>query len=303
MPSPEIGAPEILDIEEIRCQLETQFFGVGERLLYLPTVDSTNTRAMQLAHKRPQEGVVILTDSQTAGKGRLGRRWVDVSGRNVLCSTLLRPVFPPYLLVMLASLAVVDAISETCAVSTSIKWPNDVLIGNRKVAGILIETSHDAGGQLIAILGIGVNVNGTVQDLVVLSAAGVSSVDMQPLQQNPVPLSTLATTLEIASGHYVSREKFIAHLLRNIEDAYLALQQEARDIFATTITSTPVARTIRERWRTHLSTFGRAIEVRQGNTVVSGIAEDVDETGELLLRNHSGEVVTITWGDVGYSAG
>ena len=306
VPSPEIGAPEILDIEEIRRQLvrlETKFFGVGKRLVYLPTVDSTNTRAMQLAHERPLEGVVVLTDSQTAGKGRLGRRWVDVSGHNVLCSTLLRPVFPPYLLVMLASLAVVDAISETCGVSASIKWPNDVLIGNRKVAGILIETSHDTDGQLIAIAGIGVNVNGTLQDLAVLSPTGISSVGIQSSGQTPVPLSALATTLELASGHSVSREILIAHLLRDIEDAYLALQHEARSTFTTSITTTPVARSIRERWRTHLSTLGRAIEVRQGNTVISGIAEDVDETGELLLRNHSGVVVTITWGDVGYSTG
>lgn len=300
VPSPEIRA---LDIEELRRQLETQFFGVGDRLLYLPTVDSTNIRAMQLAHQRPQEGVVVLTDSQTAGKGRLGRRWVDMFGRNVLCSTLLRPLFPPYLLVMLASLAVVDAISETCAVSASIKWPNDVLIGNRKVAGTLIETSHDTSGQLIAILGIGVNVNGTVQDLANLYPIVVSSVsaNMQSSQQAQVPLSVIATTLEIACGQYVSRETFIAHLLRYIEAVYLALQHEPRN--SVTTTNTPVARALRERWRTHLSTLGRAIEVRQGDTIVSGIVEDVDETGELLLRTHSGKVVTITWGDVGYSAG
>jgi len=297
VPSLEIRA---LDIEKLQRQLETQFFGVGDRLLYLPTVDSTNIRAMQLAHQRPQEGVVVLTDSQTAGKGRLGRRWVDVFGRNVLCSTLLRPLFPPYLLVMLASLAVVDAISETCAVSASIKWPNDVLIGNRKVAGTLIETSHDASGQLIAILGIGVNVNGTVQDLANLYPVAVSA-SMQSSQQAQVPLSVIATTLEIACGRYVSRETFIAHLLRYIEAVYLALQHETRN--SVTTTHTPVARALRERWRTHLSTLGRAIEVRQGDTIVSGIAEDVDETGELLLRTHSGKVVTITWGDVGYSAG
>jgi len=297
VPSPEIRA---LDIEELQRQLETQFFGVGDRLLYLPTVDSTNIRAMQLAHQRPQEGVVVLTDSQTAGKGRLGRRWVDVFGRNVLCSTLLRPLFPPYLLVMLASLAVVDAISETCAVSASVKWPNDVLIGNRKVAGTLIETSHDASGQLIAILGIGVNVNGTVQDLANLYPVAVSA-SMQSSQRAQVPLSVIATTLEIACGRYVSRETFIAHLLRYIEAVYLALQHETRN--SVTTTHTPVARALRERWRTHLSTLGRAIEVRQGDTIVSGIAEDVDETGELLLRTHSGKVVTITWGDVGYSAG
>jgi len=98
---------EILDVEGIQRQLETQFFGIGDKLLYLPTVTSTNTLAMQLAHERPEEGVVVLTDSQTAGKGRQGRRWVDVPGCNVLSSTLLRPLFPPHLLVMIASLAVV----------------------------------------------------------------------------------------------------------------------------------------------------------------------------------------------------
>src|SRR5438270_13855026 len=164
---------EKLDVEGIQRQLETQFFGIGDKLLYLPTVTSTNTLAMQLAFEQPEEGVVVLTDSQTAGKGRLGRRWVDMYGCNVLSSTLLRPLFPPHFLVMIASLAIVDAIAETCGVSATIKWPNDVLVGKRKVAGILIETSHvlrgtvEQGhvGQLVAILGIGVNVNGSIQDI------------------------------------------------------------------------------------------------------------------------------------------
>src|SRR5713226_947941 len=147
-----------LDIEALARHLDTQYFGRRDRLLYLPTVDSTNTLAMQLAHERPEEGLVVLTDSQTAGKGRQGRRWVDVPGCNVLTSTLLRPLFPPHLLVMIASLAVVDTIAEICGLTSTIKWPNDVLIGDRKVAGILIETSHDRSGQLVAIMGIGVNV-------------------------------------------------------------------------------------------------------------------------------------------------
>lgn len=283
-----------LDTEKLQHLLDTQFFGVGDRLVYLPSVDSTNSRAMQLAHEGSQEGVVVLTDSQTAGKGRLGRRWVDVSGRNVLCSTLLRPLFPPYLLVMLASLAVVDVISETCGVSASIKWPNDVLIEASKVAGILIETSHDTDGRLVAIVGIGVNVNGTVQDLASQPMTSTSSVAS-------VPLSSTATTLETACGQSISREVFIAHLLRHIETMYVALQREA--MAPSGIADMPVARSTRERWRSQLSTLGRAIEVRQGDTLVKGIAEDVNETGELLLRVHSGAFVTITWGDVGYPAG
>src|SRR5713226_4744841 len=154
-----------LDIEALARHLDTQYFGRRDRLLYLPTVDSTNTLAMQLAHERPEEGLVVLTDSQTAGKGRHGRRWIDMPGCNVLSSILLRPLFPAHLLIMVASLAVVDSIAETCGVSTTIKWPNDVLIGERKVAGILIETTHDLEGRMVAVLGIGINVNGRIEDL------------------------------------------------------------------------------------------------------------------------------------------
>lgn len=275
-----------IDIEALRRALVTQFFGIGNRLLYLPTVESTNTLAMQLADEQPEEGLVVLTDSQTAGKGRQGRRWVDVPGRNVLLSLLLRPLFPPHLLVMIASLAVVDAVTETCRVSANIKWPNDVLIEDRKVAGILIETSHDPGGHMIAVLGIGVNVNGHVQDL--------SEAD--PAQ---APLVSAATTLETECGQAVSREVFIAHLLQHLEEDYLALQQEAAGTFTVgTLASTPYSRLIRERWRVQLSTLGRTIRVHQGVSIVSGIAEDVDDDGELLLRRHSGELVKITWGIV-----
>jgi len=297
-----------LDVEQIQRQLETRFFGIEDKLIYLPIVDSTNVIAMQLASKRPDEGVVVLTDSQTAGKGRLGRRWVDVFGCNVLSSTLLRPLFPLHFLVMIASLAVVDAIAETCGSFATIKWPNDVLIGDRKVAGILIETSHDRSGQLVAIMGIGVNVNGHIQN----APVGVSLVtslssdegDAQQAIQNPkteqAQLLATATTLETTCGHVVSREALIAHLLRHIETEYLALQQEVKEPFSMALANVPASHSVRERWRSQLSTLGRPIAVRQGETVIDGIAEDVNENGELLLRRHSSELISITWGDVGY---
>ena len=275
-----------LDIAKIQCQLETRFFGKGDKLFYLPVVDSTNSRAMQLAHEQSEEGVVVLTDSQTAGKGRLGRQWVDVAGCNVLSSTLLRPLFPPHLLVMIGPLAVVSAITNTCGVSATIKWPNDVLIGDRKVAGILIETTHDRFGQLVAILGIGVNVKGHSEDLPTLDQARAAQYSG-------------ATTLETACGHEVSRELFIAHMLQSIEADYLVLQQMVTEHSAQELERE--VRSLRERWRQQLSTLGRSIQVRQGDTVLDGIAEDVDDNGELLLRRHSGELVSISWGDVGYT--
>ncbi len=281
----------LLAVEQIREQLGTAYFGVGKRLVFLPSVDSTNTFAMNLARTGSEEGVVVLTDSQTAGKGRQGRHWIDQPGFNAISSTIMRPLFPPYLLVMLASLAVIDAIAETCGVAASIKWPNDILIGTRKVAGILIETSYDAHGRLVAVLGIGVNVNGQITQLV------GNIPDAPETAQRELPtLLQAATTLEAECGYPVSRETFLVHLLRHIETSYLALQQEAQT--SEVFTSASSSRLLRARWRQHLSTLGRTIEIRQGQTILSGVAEDVNENGELLLRSHSEKRVSITWGDV-----
>ena len=149
-----------LSIETLQQQLDTAFFGRGGRLRYVPILDSTNTVAMKLVQEgNTGEGFVVLTDSQTAGRGRLGRQWVDLFGYNILSSTVLLPRFPLSLLVMLASLAVVDTIEAACHTTATIKWPNDVLIGERKVAGILIETTHNRTGQRVAVMGIGINVH------------------------------------------------------------------------------------------------------------------------------------------------
>ena len=283
---------DALDIDALSRSLETEYFGRRDRLLYLPTVVSTNTLAMQMARERPDEGLVVLTDSQTAGKGRQGRRWVDVPGCNVLMSIVLRPSFPPHLLVMLASLAVVDAITTVCQgqAQAVIKWPNDVLITERKVAGILIETSHDAQGQMLAVIGIGMNVNGRIEEVAHFLGEQASNV-------------TQATTLETVCGHPVQREMMIASMLRSVEDAYLALQQETTGVLSATTAHTLPSRLLREKWRDRLATLGRAITVRQGNFTISGVAEDVNENGELLLRNHSGELISITWGSVDYPTG
>ncbi|MGZ3644905.1 MAG: biotin--[acetyl-CoA-carboxylase] ligase [Ktedonobacteraceae bacterium] len=277
-----------LNLEALQRNLLTEYFGVGDRLLYLSTVESTNTLAMQLAYEGPEEGLVILTESQTAGKGRRGRRWVDVPGCNVLMSIVFRPLFPPHILVMITSLAVVDAIADICQVVASIKWPNDVIIEDHKVAGILIETSHGSDGKMVAVAGIGVNVNSSVEELAQHST----------LQ---IPLTSIATTLETACGHKVSREIFITYLLQHIEKSYFALQQEISVLSDVEgVDKKPFTRFIWERWRSQLVTLGRTVKVQQGNSAISGIAEDVDESGELLLRRHSGKLVRITWGDVEY---
>jgi BirA family biotin operon repressor/biotin-[acetyl-CoA-carboxylase] ligase len=283
--------PTHLNTQQVLGLLDTEFIGKADRFVFLPIVDSTNTLAMKLAQQGSEEGVVVLTDSQKAGKGRQGRRWVDRAGCNVLLSLLLHPLFPPHLLVMVASLAVVDTITTISGIAATIKWPNDVLIGERKVAGILIETSHDLSGRLVTIVGIGVNVNGHISNYA--DQVSDSSLSAQWLSEK-------ATTLAQECGHELSREAFIAHLLLHIERSYLALQQEARITrTANTTPSISASRLIREKWSNRLSTLGRAIQVRQGDTLLSGVAEGVNENGELLLRSYSGERISITWGDIG----
>lgn len=289
-----------LNIDELRHCLETHLLGVEDKLYYQPTVDSTNTIAMHFAHDRSDEGMVVLADSQTAGKGRQGRRWVDVFGCNVLSSTLLRPVFPPRFLVMIASLAVVDAIAATCGLTATIKWPNDVLIEDKKVAGILIETSHDRSGQLIAVIGIGINVNGHVPAVPVansLITALPATTGNAANEQRSAPPLPVATTLEAECGYSVGRERLIAHLLQRLEQEYLVLQQETVEVFSG---DNPTARSLWRRWRSQLSTPGRSVTVRQGEQIIQGVAEDVDSDGELILRDGTGKLTTITWGDVGY---
>lgn len=281
---------DCLDVDLLHILLGTQLVGAGDRLLYVPEVESTNTLAMRLAHERPEEGLVVLTDSQTAGRGRQSRRWIDTPRCNVLSSTVLLPQFPPHLLVMVASLAVIEAIVQTCGVQATIKWPNDVLIGDRKVCGVLIETSHASNGRLIAILGIGINANGYL----------LGRVEQKGVE---VELSAIATTLEIACGQPVSREELIAHLLLAIEKDYLALQREAKEPPVATSSVGSVARLLRERWQNGLSTLGRTVKVHQGDSLIEGIAEAVDINGELLLRRSSGELVCITWGVVEHFPG
>lgn len=287
----ETTTSRLFDVERFRHLLTTYIFGRDQRFIFIPTIDSTNTLAMQLARQGSEEGVVVLTDSQTAGKGRQGRHWVDVAGCNALSSTILRPLFPAYLLVMMAALAVVDAIGATSEAAPTIKWPNDVLIGSRKVAGILVETSHDRSGRLVAIVGIGVNVNGQITQF-------VEKEQEQP--QINTRLAERMITLQEVCGRPISREMLMAHLLQHLETNYFALQQEAQEPVAKA--SGAVSRLLREQWRTHLSTLGRTVEVQQGENVLSGVAEDVNEHGELLLRTHSNQLVCITWGDVGHLA-
>lgn len=236
---------------------------LGHPFLYFPAIGSTNTYAAELAREGAAEGTLVTTDDQTAGRGRIGRVWRSLPGQQLAVSLILRPSFAPHLLMMASALAVAEAIEEVAGVGVAIKWPNDVRIAGRKVCGILIETSAE-----FAIVGIGINVNGTLAD--------------------DAELATRATTLAEAAGRPIAREALLVALLLRLDTLYAELQAGGD----------AAGRTVRERWRARLETLGQVVRIQQGEQAVEGVAQDVNGDGALLLRGADGSLRTVTWGDV-----
>jgi BirA family biotin operon repressor/biotin-[acetyl-CoA-carboxylase] ligase len=255
------SSPAPLDVSAIRSGIAD--LQLGTPLVYVPTISSTSTRVMELAREDAPAGLMVITDEQTAGRGRIGRSWISLPGKQLEFSLLLKPDFPPHFLVMASAVAVAYAIEEIAAIPAGIKWPNDVLVEDRyKVSGILTETTSD-----FVVLGIGVNVNGSLAD-------------------DPV-LAPVATTLAAVAGHPLSREALAITLLRRLDREYAELSSNGADAASATWTA----------WRSRLLGLGHRITVTQGGVTRSGIAEDVDAGGSLLLRLPDGRRETVNWGD------
>ncbi len=251
-----------LSTESIRGAIDTKL--IGRNILYYPTTASTMDVAKQAAKDGAAEGTVIIADRQTAGRGRLKREWLAPTGSSLLLSILLYPE-PEILrrLTMVACLAVSRGIEQVTGLKADIKWPNDVLINNRKVSGILSEADISGDSIRYAIVGIAINVN---------------------LDTNAIPeIAGTATSLSMELGRKVSRLKVLVALLNEFDSLYAALQR-----------GEPIC----QQWRQRLETIGRRVTVRCGDEVQQGYAEDVDENGNLLLRHDDGSLSTIAAGDV-----
>ena len=250
-----------LSANSITDGLQTRF--IGQKVIYRPVMTSTMEVARQEIQKGAGEGTVVITDEQTAGRGRLKRVWLTPRG-NIALSVILYPA-KPYLpsLIMISSLAVAVSIEAVTGLKPQLKWPNDVLIDGKKVCGILIESQGQSDTVDYAIIGIGINVN---------------------LRTDDFPeISPVATSLSHELGREVSRLTLVRHLLTEIERRYLGLQ-----------TGVPVF----EEWRDSLITLGKQVLVTSGDTTQEGIAESVAGDGSLLLRRPDGSSTRILAGDV-----
>jgi BirA family biotin operon repressor/biotin-[acetyl-CoA-carboxylase] ligase len=240
--------------------------GLGFPLIYEPVIPSTNSLLFERIAQGVSTGTIALTDAQPAGRGRQGRAWVTMPNQQIVLSVTLDLPFDPHWLVMASALAVSDALSAE-GVPAGIKWPNDVQIAGRKVAGILIETTTAPSGTAMAVIGIGANINGTL--------AGTE-------------IGDIATTVAEELGREVAREPLIVAILSALGASYGQLCGG----------DPAAAEVIWERWRARLVTLGQRVRVRQNEHIVSGLAEGVAHDGALLVRDDLGALRAITWGDV-----
>jgi BirA family biotin operon repressor/biotin-[acetyl-CoA-carboxylase] ligase len=266
-----------IDSSRIEIALNTRIF--GRKLVILPSTTSTNDVAKDLAAQGAPEGTVVLAEEQSAGRGRLGRRWLAPPGTCILASILFRPDLPPtqaQRLTMLCSLAAAGAIAQVAGLRVSIKWPNDLVVKSpisnlhspswKKLAGVLTETGLTGEWLDFAVVGIGINVN---------------------VEREVLPtLAPDATSILAQVGRPVDRVALLAALLGGVEQRYGALQAGVSP---------------HREWAARLATLGHPVEVTTPEGVLAGVAESVDEDGALLLRTPDGALRRLLAGDVTFA--
>ena len=254
-------AGDSLSAAAITRNLSTRL--VGQRVICYPSLTSTMAVAREEAQQGAPEGTVVIADEQTAGRGRMGRVWRSPRG-SIALSVILYPdiIYLPSL-IMVASLAVVHSIELVTGLKPQVKWPNDILIDDRKVCGILVESRVRGNVVDYSLIGIGMNVN-----------------------LNPSALGefiTPATSLSQESGQPVSRLDLVRQLLVELDRLYLSL---------------PAGGAVYEEWRERLVTLGKPVTVTWGESRYEGIAESVAGDGSLRLRQADGSLTRIVAGDV-----
>lgn len=243
---------------------------IGTRIIYRHETVSTNLDAVRLAEEGAPEGTVVIADAQSGGRGRLGRRWESPAGCNLYCSVVVRPSIPPHHathLTFLAALAVCDAVASVTGITPSLKWPNDLLIGGKKCAGLLNEMSAEADRIRHVILGIGVNLNMSMADF-------------------PDELVPRATSLSIESGREVDRTLFAARLIDALDHWYGCYRERGFD-------------PVRSAWTERSWTVGKRVRVTYDEArSMTGRAVGIDEVGALLVVADSGGNERVLAGDV-----
>ena len=263
-----LSSPDLLHADDLISRLgKTKVIGRDIRVFQETT--STNDVVEKLARDNVKEGVVVFAESQTKGRGRLGRTWISPARKGLWFSVLLRPKLRPQettQLTVASATALFRAIREVTGISAEIKWPNDILIRGKKVAGILTELNAELDRVKYVIIGIGVDVNLSANDL-------------------PADLRKLATSLKIETGKNLDRAELAVQILHELDRDYERICSGQFEDVA-------------DGWEDHCSTLGRRVVIRIGAREIRGRAESLDDDGALLLRTEHGHLERIIGGDV-----
>ncbi len=259
------SVPDLLRTDDIKKKLGNRI--IGKTIHLAADVVSTNTLAVAMASQGEPEGTAVIAETQTGGKGRLGRKWISPKG-NLYLSVVLRPAIPPHkapLVTLMGAAAVAAAIRTACSLPAAIKWPNDILVSGRKVCGLLTEMSAEPERVKHVVLGIGVNVN------------------MRP-DELPPDVREHATTLSAEAGRSIDRTALLQQILRELEKRYRAMLADESNVFT--------------EWEAMNVTIGNRVAVRGARETIEGLAQGIDPEGRLMVMLDNGAVRTVAAGDV-----
>jgi BirA family biotin operon repressor/biotin-[acetyl-CoA-carboxylase] ligase len=262
------SVPDVLHADDLMARLGAKRI-IGRDIRVFQETTSTNDMADRMARDGVKEGMVIFAESQTKGRGRLGRKWISPSGKGLWFSVLLRPDMRPQAatqLTVVAATALSRAIRSHTNLKPEIKWPNDLLIRGRKVAGVLTELSAELDRVKYIVLGVGVDVN--------LGA-----------DEFPSDLKSIATSLRIETGQPVNRAELAVAILRELDRDYARINEGQFESLA-------------DEWQEQCITVGREVTICMGERSIRGHAESLDADGALLVRTQHGRLERIIGGDV-----
>ncbi|MCM8795847.1 MAG: biotin--[acetyl-CoA-carboxylase] ligase [Candidatus Omnitrophica bacterium] len=260
-----LSCPDRLFPSEVSYQLKTKF--LGKKIYYFDNLPSTMDIAFEVGIKGAPEGTLVLAEVQTKGRGRLGRNWFSPKYKGIYLSLLLRPKIltnQTPVFTLLSAVSVCEAVKEQIGLDIQIKWPNDLLIDNKKLGGILTELNAEMDEVHFLVIGIGLNVNNERKSLL-----------------------EYATSLKEEKHEQINRIELLKEILRKIEENYLIFQKFG-------------AYPILEKWRDYNITLGRRVKIlsHKGGLEIEGEAVDIDIDGGILVRNDLGLIQKVTAGDV-----
>ena len=257
------SCPDRLFVFEVIRGLNTKF--IAKQIHYFDYLDSTMNLAMQLGMQGSPNGTLVLAESQTRGRGRLGRNWFSPKYKGIYLSLILRPDILPAaspILTLLSAVSICEAIKEVVHLDAQIKWPNDIIMHNKKLAGILTEMNAEVDKVNFVVIGIGLNVNNDKKSLIAQS-----------------------TSLKEQKGEQVQRILLLQELLRRIEKNFNLLETKGNQ-------------SIIDKWRNFSLTLGKRVKIYCQDKHLEGQAVDIDKDGGLLIRKDSGLIQKVSSGDV-----